>query len=256
MKEKLFSVNELGRLFNLSNQTMHFYDRKNLLKPIKVNNKGYRQYSKNQIYSLSKICYLRKLGFSIKQIQSFIHSHDFKTNIKSLETHSEQLIKQYEKILEINRTVQRKLQFIRNEMVKINLKEVSIQHVQKRFYLPLGTENNASQEELFYLYPTMALYSFVIEKAEVQLSIGAFIESPKTIPKKMKDEILEIKEGDFLSFYHKGPYSTVIEKINEIKKQYSHLKLENRVVSLNIIDQFVENDDNNFVVYIQIPLSE
>ena len=256
MNKKFFSVHELGKLFNLSNQTLHFYDRKDLLKPHKINNKGYRQYSYNQIYALSKICYLRKIGFTIKQIHSFIHSPNLHTNIQSMEAHSKELILQYEKILEINKTVQRKLQFIKREMEKIDLQDVKIRHFEKRLYLPLGTENNASQEELFYHFPTMAIYSSFTEQEELQLSIGAFIESKKSIPNKMLAETREIKEGEYLSFYHKGPYSKVLDRIYEIQKQYSNLKFENRVISINIIDQFVENDENNFVVYLQIPLAE
>lgn len=65
-------VKDLSKLTGVSVQTLHYYDRINLLKPsIRLDN-GYRVYSEKDLLQLQQIIALKFLGFELKQIKSLL----------------------------------------------------------------------------------------------------------------------------------------------------------------------------------------
>ena len=69
-----YSAGELAKLFNLSKQTMQYYDKKGILKPAFVASNGYRYYANSQYLTLEIILFLRKLDISIPDIQKFLQN--------------------------------------------------------------------------------------------------------------------------------------------------------------------------------------
>lgn len=73
--ESLFTIGEVAKLFNLSVKTLRYYESKNLLNPIYINEKsGYRYYSRNQFLNLDLIKCFRKVGVSIEETKDLIYS--------------------------------------------------------------------------------------------------------------------------------------------------------------------------------------
>ncbi len=65
-------VKELSQLTNVSVQTLHHYDRINLLKPsIRLPN-NYRVYSEKDLIKLQQIIALKIFGFSLSQIKTLL----------------------------------------------------------------------------------------------------------------------------------------------------------------------------------------
>ncbi len=74
--ESLFTIGEVAKLFNISVKTLRYYESKNLLNPIYINEKsGYRYYSRNQFLNLDLIKCFRKVGMSIEETKDLIYSH-------------------------------------------------------------------------------------------------------------------------------------------------------------------------------------
>ena len=66
--EKLFSIGEIARIFNIPVATLRYYDEISLFKPFQKNlQNGYRYYSLDQFERLSKIRYLRQMGVPLKE---------------------------------------------------------------------------------------------------------------------------------------------------------------------------------------------
>ena len=64
------TVGEMGRMFGLNVQTLHYYDKIGLFRPAYVDpNNGYRYYSTNQIDYLDTILVMKKMGFSLQEIK-------------------------------------------------------------------------------------------------------------------------------------------------------------------------------------------
>lgn len=89
------SVAELSELYNISRQTILYYDKHNLLKPKFVSHTGYRYYHFHEYQRLEVILNLRKIGLSIQEIKNYFEH-------KSSETLSTILDK---KIAEYNQTI-------------------------------------------------------------------------------------------------------------------------------------------------------
>ena len=70
----------------MSARTLRYYDEIGLLKPMYVNQAGYRFYGDSEVAVLQQILFYRERGFDLKQIQRIIYEKDFDI-IKALEEH-------------------------------------------------------------------------------------------------------------------------------------------------------------------------
>ena len=68
------------------------------------------------------------------------------------------------------------------------------------------------------------------------------------------DKVRYISEHWVLSYCWKGKYSGIEQKVRELHKEYNHLSLSANSYNFNIIDQFLEKDENQYVTEIQIPI--
>ena len=68
----MIKIGDLAKLSGVTVKAIRFYEKKKLLTPAEVNfYTGYRYYDENSIKRLAEIVYLKKLGFSLKEIASF-----------------------------------------------------------------------------------------------------------------------------------------------------------------------------------------
>lgn len=64
------TIKEFSKLCGCNPQTLRYYDRENLLKPVKVDEwSGYRFYEEEQAITFVKIKNLQKARFSIEEIR-------------------------------------------------------------------------------------------------------------------------------------------------------------------------------------------
>ncbi|MFC6208064.1 MerR family transcriptional regulator [Levilactobacillus tongjiangensis] len=78
----MLTIQNFAKLSGTTRRTLLFYDEKNLFKPKKVADNGYRYYDYDQLYKLTFILQLRRLGLPIAQIKALTDT----TNGDSLDT--------------------------------------------------------------------------------------------------------------------------------------------------------------------------
>ncbi len=71
-----YGVSEMAAMFDLSRQTLIYYDRIGLFSPALRNEAGYRLYLPTQIPTLRLICTMRDLGLSLEEIADVVAAHD------------------------------------------------------------------------------------------------------------------------------------------------------------------------------------
>jgi len=72
--DNMFKIGEIAQIFDISVRTMRLYDKMALLQPEYVDpDTGYRYYTDKQINKLKTIIGLRKVNFSIAQIQNILN---------------------------------------------------------------------------------------------------------------------------------------------------------------------------------------
>ncbi len=82
MNNQYLTVGEFAYLARTTKRTVHWYDKKDILKPAVISKtNGYRYYKSEQIIDFQTILLLRQLNFSITEIKSFLLKHN---NIRAL----------------------------------------------------------------------------------------------------------------------------------------------------------------------------
>jgi DNA-binding transcriptional MerR regulator/effector-binding domain-containing protein len=244
--EKWLLVGEVSKMFNLNVQTLHYYESIKLFTPVSRDSNGYRLYKFDQIYTLASICYLKKLGYSLKKIREYLDSRDIELSLNQMKSHSTQIIKKMDDLKRINDVIQRKIQFIEEKKHNIDISSINTVNYPRRFYIPIGSEELLYRSDDFYLYPTVVFY-----KADKK-QFGALITSD-AININFGSSPKEIPAGNYFCGYHKGPYNEIAKTFNRIQEQAIEqgLTLTDESVSLNIIDQFVEIKKEKYITEVQ-----
>ena len=71
-----FTIGEFVALFNISKQTLFYYERNHILAPAYIEENGYRYYSLEQYFDFDIIINMRKLGIPLKEIANYIKNRD------------------------------------------------------------------------------------------------------------------------------------------------------------------------------------
>lgn len=67
----MYAINEVAEKFNISKNTLRYYEKEGLLNSIERDMNGIRHYTKEQLETIHKIVHLRKMGASIREIKQF-----------------------------------------------------------------------------------------------------------------------------------------------------------------------------------------
>lgn len=80
MKNELMLIGEIADFFGISRKAMRLYEKKGIIKPVKVDTtNGYRYYSAEQVQQLNALIELKALGFSLDEIKMIIDGKISKT---------------------------------------------------------------------------------------------------------------------------------------------------------------------------------
>lgn len=101
MTDQLFyTIGRLAKKAQVNVQTIRFYERRGILKPIHREESGYRKYDSNSLKRLHFIRQAKDLGFSLKEIQNLLGMH-----IRSVEACKQMKNKALEKLGEIQKKI-------------------------------------------------------------------------------------------------------------------------------------------------------
>lgn len=95
-KSNFFYASDLAQLYNISKQTLIFYDKKDLFKPDYVDSNGYRMYSLKQFFILGIILDLKTMGFHLNDIKNFLEHRTPDDTLSLLNKQLHKLTKQIE----------------------------------------------------------------------------------------------------------------------------------------------------------------
>lgn len=243
MKE-YFTIGELANLFAIDVQTLRYYDSIGLLVPAHRDaQSGYRLYKFDQIYQVASIRYLKRLGYSLKQIRQYLDSRTLEHTMQQLNDQSQELKHRWGELIDIDSAIQRKLEFIEQQLPLVDLRHVVVKTYADRYYLNIGSEESLYGSDVFYFHPTLVFYHGGVKH------FGAYLFASERL-----DEAQVLSGGQFLCAYHQGSYETIHERIAYIREHAEGRTLADWEVNFNILDQFVERDSNRFITEIQIPI--
>ena len=253
MKE-FMTIREVGDLFGLSVQALHYYDSIDLFKPaVRDKKTGYRKYKFDQVYQLASIQYLKKLGYSLEQIKEYLCNRNITDSLDILKERSDYLHEQWKTLIQIDKTIQRKISFIERKLANLDRDSIEVKWFPERRYIPIGTEEILYNRDSFYFYPTIAFYEDELKY------FGAFIDMEGDGINAEQDmvkpeETAVLPAGQYLVGYHVGPYEDMKNTFDRMHLARGDLRFSKYIVDFNIIDQFVETNSDNYITEIQMLL--
>lgn len=136
-----YSTGELGKLFNISNRSIQFYDKKDLLKPAYIKDNNYRVYTEKEVEKLKIILILKNMDISLKDITELLKNDK---DMRSTNLIISEKINETEKIIQENK---KKLDHMYN--IKAMISEKSNSQIQKLIDIENAMTKNAARKKLY-----------------------------------------------------------------------------------------------------------
>ena len=276
--DNLLKIGDIAKLCNITIQTLHYYDKINLLKPYCIDEESnYRYYSKMQVFDLISINYLKYLGFSLKEIREYLDTNDkvkihemynkkrqfYEKQIKTYKAKKDELdvrVALFDSFfstsagnnLDENEDIKlvefrdRHIFFVR-ERIDFNIIERIL--LTNKFQALILKERTVLKSPIMHVIHSNYLKLFD-EKADIELCKATKFKSKKSA------NIRVIKAGKFLTSIHRGGHKSSIYKYN---KMLAHAEKEKLSVCGPVILKYISTltevkDPEKVVFEIQIPV--
>ncbi|MEC1033677.1 MerR family transcriptional regulator [Bacillus paralicheniformis] len=270
-----FRVGEVARLFKLPASTLRYYDEIGLFKPKYTDPEtSYRYYGVEQFQVLDTIIFLRKNGFSLKDIQHQLNKRTPETTMDILKKKLEEVRTEIFRLQRSAARIENKISTIEEGIKLAGHPALTFQYFPKRAvsYLYFDKPVDLIEEgDDIYLKDRETLSSQSIEnngfftgdigtivdmKSLKQEGPVKYIGLFELLHGEDSDEYLN--EGLYASYPHIGPYDDMRKSYQLVLRQLKEegYKLEGIPVEISVLDEAVIKEPDHFVTLIQIPVTK
>jgi DNA-binding transcriptional MerR regulator len=268
------SISEMAAIHNISRQTLIYYNKIGLFKPVHIDENGYRYYSAEQIPLLREICFLKSIGIKLNNIKHHIGNRNVTTAISLLELHEEFINKEINYLLKTRKFIQQRLmKYEEAKNFKYELDKPMIEELPERKVVFIPFENELCREELhltlmkawsvlskYEMLPSEGFGTVILKhqlrKDDVFKGAGIYTSLP--FVDANIENLITLPAGQYACMYKYGmPYhteflKTLIQWIDD--HQY---KIVGDVIDACLLDTtFYENDQSVDFCQLQIPVEK
>lgn len=250
--DKTWKIGELAKAFNVNVQLLRHYDKEGLLVPdIRNPNNKWRTYRYDQIYSLGMIRFLRVLDCSLDDIRDFMKGRNAESTEAFLSEKIEEAKEKYESLLHMESVIKDRFALIGNELPFSDSDQVFVYSEGEIYYIETRGLEAELADKLYYLYQTIVLYKGNESTFAVRIDPDYSGE--------YSDKVRVIPPSDYLVGFHRGSYDNIFDTFERIRLTAGALleegeEIGDEVITLNIIDQLVEEDRDKFVTKVMIQI--
>lgn len=272
--EKNISISKMAEIHNISRQTLIYYDKLELFKPIYTDENGYRYYNPYQIPFLREICFLKSIGVKLQDIKKHIENRNLSSAISLLECHKDFIDKEIQDLIKTKEFIEQRLD--RYENINYSTDELntpSIEEFDERKVIFVPFENEICKKELHFTtlktwdiitkhgmvpsngFGTMIMKS-ELEKDNIFLGAGVYLSVPT------KDygieNVITLPAGKYACMYKYGmPYETdFLYKLIEWIKDNNYRIIGNVVDACLLDTTFYKQDVNVDFCKLEIPVEK
>ncbi|MFQ9702447.1 MAG: hypothetical protein ACLR0U_09515 [Enterocloster clostridioformis] len=160
---------------------------------------------------------------------------------------SQKLRRQWQRLLNIDEAIQRKIRFMEQEMDGIRLDEIAVKHFEDRRFISIGDEELLYRENSFIFIPPSP---FTRETGSI---LGpTCIRTMRRYSKPYLSPESRLSGEATSSAIPSGRIRGVPDTIRRLREARPDLELGTQAINFNILDQFVESDNKNFITAMQI----
>ena len=265
--KNLFSIGDLSKLQNISRQTLIFYDKIGLFCPAYVDpENGYRYYSAAQLDFLDTICIMKRIGFSLDEIKSYLKEYTLDTSMVALRKQLTIIDRQIEELQLIKSRVEHRcLQLEQSAAIRSQYAEVSVQTVQSQYIVwqevaapytldrvSMATKQcfvRSFKERLPVFFQSGAIVPLArILRGEYTLASHAFLP----IEKCSAAGVVELPAGQCAVTYHTGDYlsiGTAYERLLQYCRAH-RLQIISDSYEFALIDYLSTGDEAEYITKI------
>ena len=247
--KKEYTVGELAELFGVNAQTLRYYEKIGLFKPMsRISGNDYRCYSVDQIYEFAAIRFYKNCGYSLKEIGNHLVSRKSEESVSFLKERHLMLKERLAVLHKMEEAIRYRLEFIEAEQPNWNNLSIRRKYIKVRGFNPIGAETNIYKSNAYYLYPTIVIYQDGIRE------FGAQVNTLDLNQEKVR----ELDAGNFLCCFHVGNYETITKTQNKLKEyaKKEKIKTEKYYVTVNHVDPLLERNPMRFITDIQLRIIE
>lgn len=268
MKEK-FLIGELSRIFNISTDTLRYYDKIGLLKPEYDKTNNYRYYSVENFFALSRILFLKNLDISMKDIKNYFNDQDKNHLLKLLKNEEDAIDAKINRLMNLKGKIESKIDLIEGANKYID--EIRIERLPERHGVFIEVENIGDDSEIknslkkheAHLKMSSWLiegqvYTSISKKNVLECQFEKFNYFIEILSRNENDsaQIKVLEENDYACIVFSGSYDK-IEHYYRMLIQWieeNGYEIAGDSIEKNIVDYGFSNSEEEYISEIQIPI--
>ena len=269
MKKNIFHIGELSNLFNISVDSIRYYEKKGLICPTRNEENGYREYSLADFQTLVIIRELIGLGFHKEQIGDFLANRNIESTMKMLETELSIITKRIQTMQRKKKELKYRIQSLQKVLEESQDETIRLKTFPERPVTMISTEN------LPDAYVDYSLVQYMKQNHRQLNTIGFcdcytldlegsnpnsdyyrtenvfFLSSPA--PAK---STYSLPAGNYLCLYYHGSLKQTKERMPSLYEyaKAQQLKVIGHPIELCHIDSYETNQENEFVIELELPV--
>lgn len=272
MREK-FLISELARLFNISTDTLRYYDKMDILKPEYGKENHYRYYDVRSIFKLSRILFLKNLDISLIEIKKYMKNKNTGNLLSMLKNKEEELDVKIHHLMSLKHKIHSRIEML--EGYTAELEHIKIKSMEKRYGIFLDMNELKDEYEIKQEFQKsekyMKISSWLVE-GQIYTSISKsnidrgifnkiryFIEiDTESAESETLKQIEILPENEYACITVPGPYTemskhyrTLVSWIHE-----NEYEIIGDSIEKNIIDYDSTESETDYVSEIQIPIKK
>ncbi len=270
MEEK-FLIGELSKVFDISTDTLRYYDKIGLLKSDCDSNNSYRYYSVEKFFILSRILFLKNLDIPLRDIKNYLHNQKTDHLLKLLKNEEAEIDNRINRLMNLKAKITNKIDLIEGADKHIN--QIRVERLPERCGVFINIKNIDDEYEIKRSFKEheahLKISSWLIE-GQIYTSIskddvlkGSFSKFNYFI------EVLSIKEDESnqLKVLPENEYACIVFCGSYSKIEYYYKMLiqwieENDYIIIgdsiekNIVDYGFSDSEEEYISEIQIPIKK
>ncbi|MCK5763833.1 MAG: MerR family transcriptional regulator [Clostridiales bacterium] len=270
MKDK-FLIGEMAKIFNISTDTLRYYDKIDVLKPEYDKKNDYRYYSIRSLFKLSRIIFLKNLDISLDDIKKYLKNKNTDNLLNLLKKKEKEIDVKINKLMNIQNKIHTKLELFEN--INNDLDRVKIKRIPERIGIFLDLNSIDNDYEIKQAFKEkekhFRISSWLIE-GQIYTSLSKenmrnkifdkftyFIEIV-SLDSKFQEEFIVIPENDYACIVCIGPYDNIKIQYQLLTKwiEDNGYKIIGDSIEKNIVDYDFSDSENEYISEIQIPIAK
>jgi DNA-binding transcriptional MerR regulator len=268
MKEK-FLIGELSKIFNISADTLRYYDKIGLLKPEYDQYNRYRYYSLENFFTLSRILFLKSLDISMKDIKNYFNNQEKDHLLRLLKSEKDEIDSKINRLINLKGKIESKIDLIEGANSYIN--EIRIERLPERRGVFIEIEdiqddseikNSLKKHEAHLKMSSWLIegqvYTSLSKRNVLQRRFDRFNYFIEILSSNENDntQIKVLKENNYACIVFSGSYDK-IEHYYGILIQWienNGYEIAGDSIEKNIVDYGFSNSEEEYISEIQIPI--